>query len=139
MRAGTNYIVGGILVFGAYYLGLVVTHLFALPLPGPLAGLLILLTFLFVFPLYERHVAAFATVPLKHMSLLFVPAVLSVTLFWSDIQQNSIALFIAIVLTTVLSLGITAWYSQKLFSSKKTVSAQPTEPVAKDNTNGNTR
>ncbi|BFT29382.1 hypothetical protein D210916BOD24_05580 [Alteromonas sp. D210916BOD_24] len=136
MRAGTNYVVGGILVFGAYYLGLYVTQLFDLPLPGPLAGLLFLLVFLFLFPLYERHVAAFATAPLKHMSLLFVPAVLSVTLYWSDIQQNSVALSIAIVVTTVLSLGVTAWLSQALFASKQSPVHPSTTDNAQDNKDG---
>jgi holin-like protein len=121
VRQVSNYTVGAGLVFGAYYLGVFVAHYTSVPIPGSLVGLLALLGVLFAFPLLERHVASFAMAPLKHMSLLFVPAVLGVTLYWNDIVNNALALFVAIVVTTALSLGVTAWSAQWLLSKKENV------------------
>ncbi|BCO17988.1 hypothetical protein KUC3_08450 [Alteromonas sp. KC3] len=118
MRQFLHYVVGGALVFSAYYLSLFIVHVTALPIPAPLLGLLLLLGVLFAAPSFERHVAKFALFPLKHMSLLFVPAVLGVSLYWADIVENALGLFIAIVLTTAVSLGTTAWFSQRLFIKK---------------------
>lgn len=121
-NSAKNYVIGAALVFSAYYVGNLVTYTFALPIPGPLIGLLFLLTLLFIFPIFEHHVANFALTPLKHMSLLFVPAVLGVSLYWGDIQQNALAIVLAIVVTTSLCLGVTGWVSQRLFSKKNSTS-----------------
>jgi len=77
VRDVRNTIVGAVLVFAAYYLGLVVVNVSGLPIPGPLMGLFLLLAMLFLFPQLEVHTARFVTFPLKHMSLLFIPAVLA--------------------------------------------------------------
>lgn len=118
VRKVLRCLVGAGLVFGAYYAGLVIAGFFALPLPGPLAGLLLLLMLLFVCPSFEGYIASFATTPLQHMSVLFVPAVLGVSVYWSDIKANGVAIFIAIFVTTLISLAITAWFSQTLFLGK---------------------
>ena len=125
MRDVRNTIVGAILVFAAYYLGLFIVNVSELPIPGPLMGLFLLLATLFLFPQLEVHTARFVTFPLKHMSLLFIPAVLGVSIYWDDIQANALAIAIAIVVTTSISLGLTAWFSQQLFNSKN-----DTEPKA---------
>lgn len=119
--------VGALLVFAAYYLGLFVVNALALPIPGPLMGLLLLLGIFFIFPKLEVHTARFVSLPLKHMSLFFVPAVLGVSIYWSDIQANALAIAIAIIATTSLSLGLTAWFSQKLFRSKKNKSSDTSQ------------
>lgn len=80
MRDVRNTIVGAILVFAAYYLGLFIVNVSELPIPGPLMGLFLLLAMLFLFPQLEVHTARFVTFPLKHMSLLFIPAVLGLSL-----------------------------------------------------------
>lgn len=118
MRNVSNAIVGAIAVFAAYYAGLFAVTMLALPIPGPLVGLCLLLGVLFTFPKLEVATARFVTFPLKHMSLFFVPAVLGVSIYWDDIQANALAISIAIILTTSLSLGVNAWFAQKLFCSK---------------------
>lgn len=118
MRNVSNAVVGAIVVFAAYYAGLFAVTMLALPIPGPLVGLCLLLGVLFTFPNLEVATAKFVTFPLKHMSLFFVPAVLGVSIYWDDIEANAPAIAIAILLTTSLSLGVTAWFAQKLFCSK---------------------
>ncbi|WP_338516528.1 CidA/LrgA family protein [Alteromonas gracilis] len=118
MRQVLHYITGAVLVFGAYFLGTFIAQRADMSIPGALIGLLILLSVLLFFPALERHLTQFAASPLKHMSLLFVPAVLGISLYWGDIINNALAIFIAIVLTTAISLGITAWCSQWLLNKK---------------------
>ncbi|AXT37810.1 CidA/LrgA family protein [Alteromonas sp. BL110] len=118
MRNVSNAVMGAIVVFAAYYAGAFAVTILALPIPGPLVGLCLLLGMLFTFPKLEVPTARFVTFPLKHMSLFFVPAVLGVSIYWDDIRANALAIAIAIILTTSLSLGFTAWFAQKLFCSK---------------------
>ena len=119
MQNVKDTMVGAAAVFIAYYLGLLIVDAASLPIPGPLLGLFLLLMALFCFPMLEYHVARAVTFPLKHMSLLFIPAVLGVTTYWGDIKTYALAIVIAIVVTTSFSLGFTAWLSQQLLNSKK--------------------
>jgi len=118
VRQVLHYTIGAVLVFGAYFLGTFIAQRADIAIPGALIGLLVLLSVLLIFPAFERHLTQFAAAPLKHMSLLFVPAVLGISLYWDDIVNNALAIFVAIVLTTTISLGITAWCSQWLLNKK---------------------
>jgi len=113
-----KWITGAILVLGCYYLGTWLSSSAGLPLPGALTGLLILLAVLFIVPKAEPLVARAASPLLSHMSVLFVPAVLGVSAYWKEIAQNGWAIGIAIVITTCISLGISAKIAEKLLASR---------------------
>lgn len=98
----------------SYYCGMFLSHQLNLPIPGPLLGLVILLAALFFIPNLETPATLVALPFLKHMSVLFVPAVLGVSLYWNDIASNGVALFFAIVGTTALCLGLTGWFAGKM-------------------------
>ncbi|NDW20516.1 CidA/LrgA family protein [Alteromonas hispanica] len=106
--------IGGVMILLSYYCGMFLSHQLSLPIPGPLLGLVILLAVLFFVPNLEKSTTLVALPFLKHMSVLFVPAVLGVSLYWNDIASNSVALFVAIVGTTALCLGLTGWFAGKL-------------------------
>ena len=55
-------------------LGEGIVFLFALPLPGPVAGMLLLMAGLILFPALQTLVEQGANTLLSHLSLLFVPA-----------------------------------------------------------------
>lgn len=118
MRAIKNYVVGLVLVFVSYFVGEGITQLTSLPVPGALVGLLLLFALLLSFPYFEASVTSFASKPLAHMSLFFVPAVMGVTLYWQDISNNVVAITTAILVTTIVSLLITALIAQRLLSQK---------------------
>jgi holin-like protein len=118
MRAIKRYFVGASLVFLAYSAGVSITYYAALPIPSALVGLLLLLVILFKFPFLEASVSSFVTGPLKHMSLFFVPAVMGVSLFWEDISSNALAIGLAIIFTTAISLLLTAHVAQRLLVKK---------------------
>ena len=113
-----QWITGAILVLGCYYLGTWLSSSTGLPLPGALTGLLILLAVLFIAPKAEPLVARAASPLLSHMSVLFVPAVLGVSAYWKEIAENGWAIGIAIIITTCISLGISAKIAEKLLSSR---------------------
>lgn len=113
-----KWITGAVLVLGCYYLGTWLSSSIGLPLPGALTGLLILLAVLFIVPKAEPLVALAASPLLSHMSVLFVPAVLGVSAYWKEIAQNGWAIGIAIVITTCISLGISAKIAEKLLASR---------------------
>jgi holin-like protein len=113
-----NTFIGAFAILLAYYGGVFLSGSLGLPIPGPLLGLVLLLSLLFAFPNIETHTTLVAQPFLKHMSVLFVPAVLGVGMYWSDIEANAMALVLAIGVTTALSLGLTAWVANKLMKKK---------------------
>ena len=99
MIAGLGkWITGAMLVLGCYYLGSWLSSSMGVPLPSALTGLIILLAVLFIFPKAEPLVARAASPLLSHMSVLFVPAVLGVSAYWTEIAQNGWAIGIAIII-----------------------------------------
>lgn len=116
MKPMIKWCIGSILVLGCFYIGTWLSDWAELPLPGALTGLLLLLIVLFVSPSVESSVAYAVSPLLIHMSVLFVPAILGVSLYWQQIQQNALALSIAVIVSTWVSLGITAKITSKIFS-----------------------
>jgi holin-like protein len=61
------------------------------------------------------------SVLLSHLSLLFVPAGVGVMVHWGRIGHDWLPITVALVLSTLLSLGLTALFMQVLirFTSAK--------------------
>ncbi len=51
---------------------------------------------------------------LAHMSLFFIPAIVAIVNFFDLIASFPLALFLSVVVSTLFSLAITAWISQRL-------------------------
>lgn len=85
-----------------------------LPLPGTLVGLLLLLAFQFIQKRPSPALHAGGAPLLKYMSVLFIPAVLGVAVYWQHIDENLLAITIAIVGTTIVSLGAVGWLAQRV-------------------------
>jgi holin-like protein len=98
--------------------GEVVTRGLALPLPGPVVGLLILLVALFI----ARHrgrvdastvdttsLGAVSNGLLASLGVLFVPAGVGVIQHLHLLGREGPALFITLLLSTVLTLIVTVW------------------------------
>lgn len=118
MQQIRTWLTGWVAILGCYYAGTALVTGFAIPLPPALVGLLLLLVALILRGRPAASIALAASPLLKHMSVLFVPAVLGVGLYWQDIQQQAWPLFIAIVITTTLSLAITAWAATHILAQR---------------------
>lgn len=83
-----------------------------LPIPGPVVGMLLLLTGLTLRGGIGRSMDAAATGLLSHLSLLFVPAGVGVLVHWETIREGWLALSIALVASTLIGLAVTALVMQ---------------------------
>ena len=79
----------------------------ALPFPGPVIGMLLLLLALRL-PAVREPVAACANFLLSHLSLLFVPVGVGVMTHLGLVGQYGVRMLIVIVLSTWLGLAVTA-------------------------------
>jgi len=90
---------------------------FLLPnIPGPVLGLVFLVIFLFVHGKVNAPLASVADGFRQHLGLLFVPASVGVILFLPDLQTHALAVSLALLVSVVLAIGVTAvvlkifWY-----------------------------
>ena len=79
----------------------------ALPLPGPVIGMLLLLLALRL-PAVRAPVAACADFLLAHLSLLFVPVGVGVMTHMSLLDQYGLRMMAVVLLSTLAGLGVTA-------------------------------
>lgn len=96
---------------------------FLLPsIPGPVLGLLFLLTFLFIKREVNPPLAMVADTFRQHLGLLFVPASVGVVLFLPDLKNHAYAVSTALVVSVILTIGVTAvvlklfWYFSLKFN-----------------------
>ena len=88
--------------------GEVISQMFKLPVPGPVVGMaLLFLLLLFPSNLSER-LRETAQRILQHLSLLFVPAGVGVMLHPRRISDEWLAISVALIVSTVLTVAATA-------------------------------
>jgi holin-like protein len=87
--------------------GEAVAHAFALPFPGPVIGMVLLLAAL-QWPPLRAPVQAAADVLLAHLSLLFVPVGVGVITHLDLVSEYGFRLLAVIVLSTWIGLAVTA-------------------------------
>lgn len=79
-------------------------------------GLLFLLAFLYVKGEVNQPLGLVADSFRQHLGLLFVPASVGVVLFLPDLKTHALAVFTALIVSVVLTIGVTAvvlkigWY-----------------------------
>jgi holin-like protein len=84
--------------------------------PGPVLGLLFLLAFLFIKGEVNPSLGLVADTFRQHLGLLFIPASVGVVLFLPDLKAHALAVSIALLVSVVLTIGVTAvvlkvlWY-----------------------------
>ena len=83
-----------------------------LPVPGPVAGMLLLLGWLYIRRGVDDHVESATSGLLGHLSLLFVPAGVGVMVHWESIRSGWTALAVALVVSTVIGLCVSALVMQ---------------------------
>jgi holin-like protein len=89
-------------------IGEVFVQWFALPVPGPVIGLILLLGVLLWRGRLPDDLRHTANVLLQHMSLLFVPAGAGVMIHAARVADEWLALSLALVGSTLLSMAATA-------------------------------
>lgn len=101
------------------FAGEVITRSAGLPLPGPVVGLVLLLVVLVVRGGPDEGMKTTASGLLRHLLLLFVPAGAGIVTQLDVLGQNLLPAMVAILVSTALGLGVTAWVMQLLTRRKE--------------------
>ncbi|EXJ17032.1 CidA/LrgA family protein [Imhoffiella purpurea] len=96
------------LIFSCQLLGESLVRLLDLPLPGPVAGMLILFAGLAIRGGIPSEVERAGATLLGHLPLLFVPAGVGVMVHWNLLREHWLALAVALLLGTLITLVVTA-------------------------------
>lgn len=89
-------------------IGEIFVQFFALPVPGPVIGLLLLFSALLIRGRLGDELRNTANSLLQHLSLLFVPAGAGVMIHAARVADEWLALSVALVGSTLLSMAATA-------------------------------
>ena len=95
-------------------LGEALVFLMGLPIPGPVAGMLVLLAALVAWPRLHEVVESGANELLRHLSLLFLPAGVGIIAAASSGSGHWLAIAAAVVTSTLATLAVTALVLQAL-------------------------
>lgn len=101
---------------GLWFIGLGLSTF--IPLPASLLGLLVLLLSLIWLKRIPNALLIVSQFVLGHMLVLFVPATMGILLYAETLADNLLWLVLSIVISTLISLGITGWVCQRLWQAK---------------------
>lgn len=90
-------------------LGELASQKLRVPLPGPVVGMLLLFVALVAWPRLAEATRAGASLLLRHMSLLFVPAAVSALTALSLLAVEGPRILVVLVASTTLALAGGAW------------------------------
>ncbi len=96
------------LILACQLSGEIITQLLAAPVPGPVLGMLLLLFWIMLRGGIPDELGRAADILLGQLSLLFVPAGVGVMLHWQRLQAEWLAIAVALVIGTLITLAITA-------------------------------
>ena len=102
-------------------IGLFLVTICSLPVPAPVMGMLLLIIGLLVYPPLLERTRQSANVFFSHLALFFVPAGVGLIEHAERIQGEALAIFLALLISTVLGMIVTAltirWTKRWLESS----------------------
>ncbi|WP_148864048.1 CidA/LrgA family protein [Marinobacter fonticola] len=103
------HFLNGITILLVYQLvGEVTVRLFGLTIPGPVLGMILLFVTLIIRGHVGQSLDASTSALLGHLSLLFVPAGVGMMVYFSRIMNEWLPIAMALVLSTVLTMVVTA-------------------------------
>lgn len=105
--------------------GEILARMFALPIPGPVIGMALLFVTLLVRGGASDNLRQSAGNILQHLSLLFIPAGTGVIVYGALIREEWLALGLALVVSTLLALALTALCLRWLLGRRKTPQENP--------------
>lgn len=89
-------------------IGETVARALPLPLPGPVLGMVLMLAALVASPRFAALVRPTAQGILSHLSLLFVPAGVGVVGHFATLGDQTAAIALAVLVSTVLAIAVGA-------------------------------
>ncbi|MFN3526632.1 MAG: CidA/LrgA family protein [Paracoccus sp. (in: a-proteobacteria)] len=93
------------IILGFQLVGEITSRGLALPLPGPVVGLLLLVVCCILRPALAERLRPVSTGLLGHLSLFFVPAGVGIVAHWDLLKQHGLGLAVAVAVSTVLAIA----------------------------------
>ncbi|WP_152208102.1 CidA/LrgA family protein [Marinobacter changyiensis] len=93
-------------------IGEVSVRLLALPVPGPVMGMVMLFLTLMIRGALVRAVEPASSALLSHLSLLFVPAGVGLVVHFSRLGNEWLPIGVTLVLSTIITMAVTALVMQ---------------------------
>lgn len=102
------------LILSCQLAGELVTRFLGLPVPGPVAGMVLLFSLLAIKGSVPEDVGAVADILLRHLALLFVPAGVGVMAHMGLLGQDWLPISVALVGSTLATIAVTALVMNRL-------------------------
>lgn len=103
---------------------------FALPLPGPVIGMAILLAGLMIHGRVPEALQSLSKALLDNLALLFVPAGVGVMLHLSLVAEEWLPITAALVLSTIITIAVTALVMRLMLRLSGTAPGEETDQTA---------
>ncbi|WP_319773203.1 CidA/LrgA family protein [Breoghania sp.] len=88
--------------------GEIIVRLLALPLPGPVAGLILLAIGLAIFGRVPESLRSISTGILRNLALMFVPASVGIITQVDRLESYGLVLAVSVVVSTLAAMAVTA-------------------------------
>ncbi len=102
------------LIFTCQLVGEAAVRAVGVPVPGPVAGMVLLFLFLSFKGEVPEKLATVGDTLLRHLSLLFVPAGVGVMAHLSLLRTSWLPISVGLILSTVLAIIVTALVMRRL-------------------------
>jgi holin-like protein len=109
-----------ITLLGYTLAGQVLAHVSGLPIPGPVAGMVLLLVTLMIRGRVSAELERVSALTQRHLSLLFVPAGVGLMTHAAALRAEGAGLLVTLTVSTLLALGTTALILQRLRRGEST-------------------
>lgn len=119
-------------LLGCQLAGEILVRLIGLPLPGPVAGLLLLFLLLATRESVPAPLQATARGLLQHLSLLFVPAGTGIMLHGGRIKAEWLPILVALTASTALTILVTATVFRLMSRPEPVPCGPPPDATAAD-------
>ena len=108
-----------IIIFGIYLLGLLITEITGVPIPGNVIGMVILFLLLYLKVIKVEQISTISNFFLEHLAFFFIPAGVGLISSFSVIKNIWLQLLIVCFVTTAITMICTGLVVQKIANKKE--------------------
>ena len=108
-----------IIIFGIYLLGVLITDITGVPIPGNVIGMVILFLLLYLKVIKVEQISTISNFFLEHMAFFFIPAGVGLISSFSVIKNIWLQLLIVCFVTTAITMICTGLVVQKIANKKE--------------------
>ena len=108
-----------IIIFGIYLLGVLITDITGVPIPGNVIGMVILFLLLYLKVIKVEQISTISNFFLEHLAFFFIPAGVGLISSFSVIKNIWLQLLIVCFVTTAITMICTGLVVQKIANKKE--------------------